>query len=308
MLGQRGSIFGVAALDMARNDSKFVLLTADLATLSGMDRFIKTYPDKFLNIGIAEQNMIGIAAGLASEGFHPVATTYATFLTMRACEQIRHYLGYMKQNVVIIGSGAGLSQGYAGNTHYTIEDISVIRAIPNIKILSPADGASAVKLFNASMMANCPIYIRLTGSLNCPVTYKNDIEFMIGGSYQLTSGNDIAIYACGTMVNEAIKVSENLKDCGYSAIVFDMYSIKPIDVSAIEKARGTKLIVSIEEHNRIGGLGATIAEIITEKAGFPNLLRLGISDCFDLADDYNGLLYKNRLTASQITEDIIKAL
>ena len=141
MLGQRGSIFGQAVLDAAKEDEMFVLLTADLATLSGMDRYCKTYPDQFVNVGIAEQNMVGIAAGMAAEGFHPVVTTYATFLTMRSCEQIRHYLGYMNQKVIVVGSGAGLSQGFAGNTHYTIEDISMMRAIPNLQILSPADAA-----------------------------------------------------------------------------------------------------------------------------------------------------------------------
>ena len=159
MLGQRGSIFGQAVLDAAKKDDKFVLLTADLATLSGMDRYCKTYPDKFINVGIAEQNMLGIAAGMAAEGFHPVVTTYATFVTMRSCEQIRHYLGYMNQKVVVVGSGAGLSQGFAGNTHYTIEDISMMRAIPNLQIISPADAASAIKLFEQAMISEKPVYI-----------------------------------------------------------------------------------------------------------------------------------------------------
>lgn len=151
MLGQRGAIFGLAVLEAAKADDKFLLMTADLATLSGMDRYCKIYPDQFINVGIAEQNMIGIAAGMAAEGFHPVVTTYATFVTMRGCEQIRHYLGYMSQKVIVVGSGAGLSQGFAGNTHYTIEDISMMRAIPNLQILSPADAASAVKLFNVAL-------------------------------------------------------------------------------------------------------------------------------------------------------------
>lgn len=305
MLGQRGSIFGVASLEAANDDEKFILLTADLATLSGMDRFTNNYPEQFFNVGIAEQNMIGIAAGLAAEGFHPVATTYATFITMRACEQIRHYLGYMGQKVVIVGSGAGLSQGFAGNTHYTIEDISVLRAIPNIQILSPSDAASAVKIFFSALSSSQPSYIRLTGNLNCPIIYKADIEFPIGKSRKLREGSDIAIFACGTMVSEAIKAADILLSDGIESSVIDMYSIKPLDCSAIESATSCKLIVSIEEHNKIGGLGAAIAEVLCGQSDHPKLLRLGIEDNFDLAGDYESLLIQNRLTAKQIAADIL---
>ena len=308
MLGQRGSIFGLAALDAAKEDDKFVLLTADLATLSGMDRYIKTYPDQFINVGIAEQNMLGISAGMAAEGYNPVVTTYATFVTMRSCEQIRHYLGYMQQKVVVVGSGAGLSQGFAGNTHYTIEDISMMRAIPNLQILSPADGASAAKLFHVALASENPAYIRLTGTLNCPIAYKEDAPFSFGGSNKLREGEDVTIFACGTMVSTALIVAKQLAEQGIEASVIDMYSIKPLDKKAINAAKGSKLIITLEEHSKIGGLGAAVAEVMCEDTGFPRLLRLGIADCFDLAGDYDGLLRQNRLTAPQITEDILNAL
>lgn len=308
MLGQRGSIFGLAALDAARADEKFVLLTADLATLSGMDRYIKTYPDQFINVGIAEQNMLGISAGLAAEGYHPVVTTYATFVTMRSCEQIRHYLGYMQQKVVVVGSGAGLSQGFAGNTHYTIEDISMMRAIPNLQILSPADGASAAKLFHVALASDKPVYIRLTGNLNCPIAYKEDAPFTLGGSNELREGSDVTIFACGTMVSTALTAAKQLAEQGIETSVVDMYSIKPLDKAAINAAKGSKLIVTLEEHSRMGGLGAAVAEVMCEDTGFPRLLRLGIADFFDLACDYDGLLHQNRLTAPQIAEDILNAL
>lgn len=308
MLGQRGSIFGLASIEAAKNDEKLILLTADLATLSGMDRFINAYPDQFINVGIAEQNMIGIAAGLASEGFHPVATTYATFITMRSCEQIRHYLGYMGQKIVIVGSGAGLSQGFAGNTHYTIEDISMMRAIPNIQVLSPSDATSAVKIFFSALSSSKPSYIRLTGNLNCPIVYKDDKEFHMGKSHTLRNGNDIAIFACGTMVSEALKAADILLSKGIESSVIDMYSIKPLDSSAIESAKGCRLAVSIEEHNKIGGLGAALAEELCKQTGYPKLIRLGIEDCFDLAGDYESLLIQNRLTAEQIAADILAHL
>lgn len=308
MLGQRGSIFGQAVLDAAKEDEKFVLLTADLATLSGMERYCRTYPNQFVNVGIAEQNMVGIAAGMAAEGFHPVVTTYATFVTMRSCEQIRHYLGYMNQKVIVVGSGAGLSQGFAGNTHYTIEDISMMRAIPNLQILSPADAASAVKLFEEARKSENPVYIRLTGNLNCPMAYKEDVQFEIGKSNRLTDGMDVAIFACGTMVSTALKVANNLSEKGIEARVVDMYSIKPLDIQAVLSAKDSRLMVTLEEHSKIGGLGAAIAEIVAEESGFPRLIRLGIADVFDLAGDYDGLLVQNRLTAPQIIEDIVSAL
>ena len=308
MLGQRGAIFGLAVLDAAKADDKLMVLTADLATLSGLDRFVKSYSRQFLNAGIAEQNMLGMAAGLASEDFHPIVTTYATFVTMRSCEQIRHYLGYMNQKVIVIGSGAGLSQGFAGNTHYTIEDISMMRPIPNLQVLSPADAASAVKLLEVAMASDRPVYMRLTGNLNCPIVYKEDASFEIGKSHVLRDGEDVAIFACGTMVSTALKAAKLLEEKGVSSKVIDMYSIKPIDREQILSCKTHKLLVSIEEHSKMGGLGAAVAEIISEFSGYPSLLRLGIADVFDLAGDYDGLLAQNRLTPEQIMEDILEKM
>lgn len=308
MLGQRGAIFGMAALDAAKEDDKFILLTADLATLSGMTRYIESYPNQFYNVGIAEQNMMGISAGLAAEGFHPCATTYATFITMRSCEQIRHFLGYMHQKVIVVGSGAGLSQGFAGNTHYTIEDLAVMRSIPNITILSPADAASAVKLFELARQSEDAVYMRLTGNLNCPMVYKEDTSFQIGKANKIREGSDITIFACGTMVSSAVKAANALAEQGVEAAVYDMFSIKPLDREAILAAKDSKLIVTIEEHNKMGGLGAAVAEVMTDNFGMPKLLRLGISDVFDLACDYDGLLEQNRLTAPLIVDDILEAL
>lgn len=306
-LGQRGAIFGMGVTDIAEKDDRFIVLTADLATLSGLERYQRLYPQQFLNIGIAEQNMLGIAAGLCAEEFHPIVTTYATFLTMRACEQIRHYMGYMSLPIVAIGGGAGLCQGFVGNTHYTIEDISMMRAIPNLSIYSPADAASAVGIFKMAVERQRPTYIRLTGNLNCPIVYNNDVDFEQGGSH-LVYGNapkDIVIMACGTMVNLGIKAAEILEQQGKETTVVDMYSLKPADVERIKECAGAKLLVSIEEHNRMGGLGAIIAEVLTTLPTHARLLRLGIHDSFDVAGDYEGLLLQNRLTPDLIVEDIL---
>lgn len=308
MLGQRGSIFGQAVLAAAEEDEKFILLTADLATLSGMTKYIDKYPGQFYNIGIAEQNMIGIAAGLAAEGFHPCATTYATFITMRSCEQIRHFCGYMKERIIVVGSGAGLSQGFAGNTHYTIEDLAVMRSIPNITILSPADAASAVKQFELARKSEGAVYMRLTGNLNCPMVYKEETDFEIGKAKLLKEGSDVVIYAVGTMVSAAIKAAAKLEEKGITATVYDMFSVKPIDHEEVVAAKNYKLAVTIEEHNKMGGLGAAVAEVMTEQTGMPRLLRCGIHDSFDLACDYDGLLAQNRLAPELIAEDIEAAL
>lgn len=304
-LGQRGAIFGMAVIDAAKEDEKFILLTADLATLSGMDRYTKTYPEQFINVGIAEQNMIGMAAGLAAEGFHPCATTYATFICMRSCEQIRHYLGYMAQKVIVVGSGAGLCQGFAGNTHYTIEDISVLRAIPNISIVSPADAGSAVKLFEEARKAKKSVYMRLTGNLNCPIIYKNDREFPIGGSVTLREGNDITIFACGTMVSTALNAADLLFKQNINASVVDIYSIKPIDENAVLNSKTSKLLVTVEEHSILGGLGGAVAEVISNKSNMPRLFRCGINDMFNLAGDYEDLLSQNHLTPELLAKDIL---
>lgn len=305
-LGQRGSIFGMAINDRAVKDEKMVMLTADLATLSGMDRYVKSAaPYRFVNAGIAEQNMLGMAAGLAAEGFHPVVTTYATFLTMRACEQIRHFMGYMHLPIVAVGSGAGLSQGFAGNTHYTIEDISIMRAIPNINIFSPADAASAVKLFEVAMDCNEPVYMRLTGNMNTPIVYDSDAPFRIGGSNIVHDGDNISILSTGTMVFHAMQAATYLAKRGISAEVVDMYCIKPIDVERVRNAMKKRIVVTIEEHSKMGGLGAMVAEIMSEEKHSSHLLRLGINDKFDLAGDYEFLIKQNRLLPEQIAEDIL---
>lgn len=308
-MGQRGAIFGMAINDCAAQDEKLIVLTADLATLSGMDRYVKSAaPYRFINAGIAEQNMLGMAAGLAAEGFHPVVTTYATFLTMRACEQIRHFMGYMHLPIVAIGSGAGLSQGFAGNTHYTIEDLSMMRAIPNLRILSPADAASAVKLFEMAMELREPVYIRLTGNMNAPMVYTDDMPFGFGGSNSIREGSDVSLLATGTMVATAIEAAEQLEQQGLSVEVIDMYSIKPLDVERVHEAMQKRLVVTIEEHSKMGGLGAAVAEEMSACGGGCKLLRLGIEDKFDLAGDYEWLLRQNRLVPELIVEDVMKVI
>lgn len=304
-LGQRGAFFGIAVFEVVEQFENTMILTADLAYLSGLERFINKHPDKFLNIGIAEQNMLGISAGLAQEGKIVYATTYATFISMRSCEQLRHYLGYMKSNVKIVGTGAGLIMTYSGNTHYTIEDLAIVRAIPNITILSPADATESVKIALAAAQHNGPIYIRLTGGLNNPIVYKDDYIFEIGKAITLTNEGDITIFATGTMVYNSLEAAKILKEKGIQARVVNMHTIKPIDTNCINNANGiSKLLVSVEEHSKIGGLGGAIAEHLSSEFNHAPLLRLGIADQFRHAGDYNYLLGLNELLPEQIAFNI----
>ena len=183
-----------------------------------------------------------------------------------------------------------------------------MRSIPNITILSPADAASAVKQFELARKAPNAVYMRLTGNLNCPMVYKEETDFEIGKAKKLTEGTDVVIYAVGTMVSSALKAAKVLGEKGISATVYDMFTVKPIDSEAVMAAKDYKLVVTVEEHSKLGGLGAAVAEVMTETTGMPKLLRCGIHDSFDLACDYEGLLDQNRLTPELIVEDIEAAL
>lgn len=306
-LGQRGAIFGVALPELAMSHENLRIVTADLGTLSGLDRFKTANPDKYLNVGIAEQNMVGIAAGLAKEGNCVFATTYATFITMRSFEQIRHNLGYLKYDVKIVGSSSGIVMGMSGNTHYALEDIALMRAIPNMTVLSPADSVEAVKMAQALVKMDGPAYLRLSGDLNCPMVYKEDYLFEIGKGVVLKKGTDVALIATGTMVSESLKAAEQLKQEGISCSVVDMHTIKPLDQELLgELFVSHRLLVTVEEHSTIGGLGSAIAEY---KAGFPNSPRqimIGLPDAFGKAGEYTYLLEKYGLTANAIAEKIEK--
>lgn len=301
-LGQRGAIFGLGLFDVIGQNKNLIVLTADLATLSGLERFKNQYPNNFYNIGIAEQNMVGVAAGLAAEDFLPVATTYATFISLRSCEQVRHYMGYMQQNIILIGSGAGFSMGFSGNTHYSIEDLAVMRAIPNIVVLSPSDAGQAVKAFYAAVELKQPVYIRLSGGLNCPIIYKEEFTFTIGKGICLRKGEDVQIIATGIMVHKALTVAEALSEKGISVEVVDMHTIKPLDTSII--ARDKKLIVTLEEHNVLGGLGGAVAECLSQEKNNSPLLRIGIEDTFLHPGDSDYLLEQAGLSVEQITRNV----
>ena len=304
MLGQNGA-FGVAAMELPALNPTSVVLTSDLTYFSGLERFKDRHPDRFYNIGIAEQNLLGIAAGLAKEGFSVFAANYATFATTRACDQLRVCLGYMRQNIKVVGCTAGVSIGILGPTHMSVEDIALLRAIPNITVISPADCTSTVKATLALANFNGPAYLRLTGGMNNPVVYNDDFDFQIGKANILRRGSDIAIISTGSMVYQSLQASEILEKEGISASVIDMHTLKPLDTESIKCHFDKKLIVTVEEHSISGGLGGAIAEVMSSTPQRRSVqLRLGLADRFEKAGDYDYLIEKFGLSGQAIAESI----
>lgn len=304
-LGSRG-VFGQAILAVAEHHPEMMVISADLGNSSGLDRFKKTYPDQFLNVGIAEQNMIGVASGLAKEGFKVFATSFAPFITMRAAEQVRMNLGYMKMNVKAVAIGSGVSMAFLGNSHYGIEDAAVMRSIPNITVVCPADCAEIFKTVQAAVKFEGPMYIRLTGAVGNPPVYSEDYAFEIGKAVVLREPADVTFIATGSMVYESLEAAKLIEEKGIKAGVINMHTIKPLDVSAIDLAlKHSKLIVTVEEHSVIGGLGSAVAEYKAAKRHAPPQLILGLPDAFDVTGEYRYLLERHGLVASKISQSVV---
>lgn len=308
LLGHRGT-FSTTMSELAASGKDICVMCADLADLTGLDRFRTAYPDQFMNIGIAEQNMIGIAAGFSRYGSSVFVTTYANFLTMRAYEQIRMNLGYMKHNVKLIGTGAGLSMGMSGNSHFGLEDLSLMRAIPNMTIISPADCTEAYKALCAAADTPGPMYIRLSGPLNHPIIYKEDYSFEIGKSIVLKEGQDITMIGTGPIISECLKAAEILEQESLSVAVINMHTLKPFDSeSIVARSTAGKLIVTVEEHSIIGGLGSAVAEILCEIPNHTPLCKIGLPDSFGVAGDSSFLTDYYGLNANALANKIRSAL
>ncbi len=303
-LGPSGAV-GAAAIEIAENEKNMVVMTADLCFFSGLERFKAAYPDNLYNLGIAEQNMIGVAAGMAKEGFIPFVTTYASFAASRCLDQIRVNMAYMKLPIKLIGLTAGFGAGILGATHMSVEDISVMRALPNIVVLSPADCSEIIKCMMAASKSDQPTYIRLTGAAGRQPVYKEDYEFEIGKAIRLVNGRDVCIFATGSVVSEAIAAAKTLLEEGISCSVINMHTIKPLDTDTIEQCVTThKLIVTVEEHSIFGGLGGAVSEYLAKNNAFIPLEIIGIEDCFAPAGGYNYQLEWSGLTALQIANRI----
>lgn len=305
-IGQRATL-GIAALEIAKVNKNLIVLTCDVSTSAGLDRFRKTLPEQYIDLGIAEQNMIGVATGLSSEKFDVITTTFAPFQTMRCCEQIKVNLGYMSHKVCMVGLASGLALGTLGFTHACIEDVGVLRSIPGIAIISPADSLETIKTLNAAVKFDGPSYIRLTGTSNNPIVYNKDYDFEIGKAIKLVDGDDVAIISTGSSVHHSLKAAEILKKDNIFCSVINMHTIKPIDKNAIlDACKKHKMIFSVEEHNIIGGLGSAVAEINSTLEKSTKQIFLGIKDIYGKGGTYNHLLNKHGLSSEKIVESVLK--
>ncbi|MDR1483612.1 MAG: hypothetical protein LBT09_02190 [Planctomycetaceae bacterium] len=301
--------FGMVALELVSRNADLLVVAADVMASSGLEPLCRKYPQQYIEVGIAEQNMIGTAAGLAGEGFRVITTSFAPFQTMRCCEQIRVNLGYMRQRICMVGLASGLVLGTQGFTHCCIEDVAVLRGIPNLVIISPADCCETAKALCAAIELDNSVYIRLTGGARNPIVYTNDYEFEVGKAIKLRDGDDVTIFACGTMVHTALETAKLLETSGIYPTVINMHTIKPIDKNTIKTScQNSRLIVTIEEHNIIGGLGSAVAEYKSTLQNTPPQLFIGIPDTFCKPGDYNHLLNHFNLTPESIAQKIKDAL
>lgn len=299
--------YGKALVKLGEQNSNVVVLDADLAKSTKTIEFKKKFPERFFDMGIAEQNLMGTAAGLAASGKIPFASTFAIFATGRAFEQIRNSIAYPHLNVKIAASHAGLTVGEDGASHQAIADIALMRVLPQMKVIVPADGIEAEKAVLAAAEMDGPVYIRL-GRSKVPVIYAEDYQFKLGKASIIKEGQDVALIACGIMVAEALKAAEELAKEGISARVINMASIKPLDKEAVvAAARDTGAVVTAEEHNIIGGLGSAVAEVLGENVPVP-LERVGVSDTFGESGKPQDLLEKYGLTAKNIQEAAYRVL
>lgn len=295
--------YGRALIELGKEYPDLVVLDADLAKSTKTVDFARVFPDRFFDMGIAEQNMMGTAAGLALAGKIPCASTFAVFATGRAFDQIRNAIAYPALNVKIIATHAGITVGEDGASHQSIEDIALVRALPNMTVIVPADAVETQKAVAAAVAHRGPVYIRL-GRPAVPVLFDESYSFRLGKAVILRQGGDAAIFATGIMVSEALKAADLLSGRGVEVSVVNVHTIKPLDVETVsELAAKTGAVVTAEEHSIIGGLGSAVAEVLAEHCPVP-MVRVGIRDRFGESGKPGDLLEAFGLTAAHIVEAV----
>lgn len=291
--------YGEALLELGKENEKIVVFDADLSSATKTNLFAKEFPNRFFDMGIAEQNMISTAAGMSTCGKIPYASTFAIFAAGRAYDQIRNSVCYPNLNVKICATHAGITVGEDGATHQMIEDIALMRTLPNMTVISTSDDVQTKWAVKEISKIDGPVYLRLS-RLSTPIIYNEGQKFEIGKAIQIGDGTDGTIFATGVTVAEAIKAQEELKQKSINVRVVDIHTIKPIDKEIIIKcAKETKKLISIEDHNVIGGLGSAIAEVLT--AEYPKgLIRLGVKDTFGKSGKAEELMEYFKITAKDI--------
>ncbi|HOV80542.1 MAG TPA: transketolase family protein [Bacillota bacterium] len=295
--------YGKALLDLGRENPDVVALDADLAKSTKSLEFGKAFPNRFFDMGVAEANMIGTAAGLAAAGKIPFCSSFAVFASGRAFDQVRNSVAYSAQNVKIGASHAGITVGEDGGSHQSVEDIALMRALPNMTVFVPADAVETAGAVRAAAAINGPVYIRL-GRMAVPVLHEDGFEFVPGKAVTLRDGLDAALIATGIMVATALQAADMLAAKGIKVRVLDVHTIKPLDVEAVIKAAvETGALVTAEEHSVIGGLGSAVAEVLVENYPVP-MKRVGIADRFGESGAPAELLEKHGLTAGALADAV----
>jgi len=275
----QAEVYGKVLVEMGQKNKNIVVLTADLMRSNKTKEFHDVFPERYFNVGIAEQNLFSVAAGLARTGKIPFASTFAAFASMRACEQVRTDIAYNDLPVKIVATHAGLSMGTGGPTHFATEDLAIMRSMANMTVIVPADSIETARAVGACVDWPGPVYMRIGRGLE-PVVYNDEnYDFEIGKSVLMAEGSDITIICCGIAVLAGVEVSRRLANDGLSARVINMHTIKPLDREAVVKAaKETKFIITAEEHNITGGLGSAVAEVLAEEGFGIRLKRLGVRD------------------------------
>jgi transketolase len=300
-------MYGKILAQLGQANKDIVVLTADLMRSNKTGDFAAVCPDRFFDFGIAEQNMMAAAAGLATNGKIPFVSTYAAFASLRCAEQVRTDIAYPNLKVRIVSSHSGLSMGNGGTTHHATEDIAIMRSMANMTVLVPADANECAKAVVESIDYPGPIYMRLGRGAE-PIVYKTDFIFKIGKSNEVYEGNDITVIACGISVMASMKAARKLKQEGVGVRVIDMHTIKPLDRESIVKAaKETGKILTVEEHNIIGGLGSAVAEVLAEESLNVKFRRLGIPDIYSAIGQPDDLYHKYGLDQEGVYK-AIKAL
>lgn len=299
--------FGEALLDLAEEFLEMVVLDADISKSLRTVDFAQAFPSRHFDFGAAEQEMMAAAAGFATTGKIPLACTYAVFASMRTCEQVRTFIAYPQLNVKVIASHGGLEVGWDGPTHQGIEDLAIMRAIPNMVVVAPADAVAVPALLRAALEHDGPLYFRM-GRNPVPTIYDEGEAFILGEAVALRQGTDVTLVAAGAMVVHALAAAEILEQDGVDARVLDMHTIKPIDGAAlVSAARETGAIVTVEDHNIVGGLGGAVAEYLGEHCPVP-LMRIGLQDTFGESGDPTELFAKYGMSPDDIAEAAERAV
>lgn len=295
-------VLGETLAELADADPRIVVLDGDVGSSTGAEIFETAHPDRFLQMGIAEQNMLGVAAGLATVGFVPVTSAFACFAVGRAFDSIRVLIAQPALNVKITGGYAGLMTGMAGQTHQMFDDVAIMRSLANMTILAPADEVEARQAIRAMVETEGPFYMQVTREVS-PVLFGTDYHFRIGPAVRLHAGSDVTLISTGVQTARVVEAAEILEECGIDATVLHVPTIKPIDADAIVDAAATGFVVVIEEQSVLGGLGGAVAEVLSDRAP-TTVKRLGINDRFGESGPNDLLLERFRLSPVAVAEDV----